>query len=112
MADEPMADERLAEIRARAEASWQMLEKSDTISVEVALTRDSLALLAEVDRLRAREAATREVIQLLSACEAVQHPTFTLGGVDGVLLFHPTRNVLWMRAQARKLVGDDLQARS
>ena len=55
MADEtpPLDDERLAEIRARAKVSWQMLENSETISVEVALTRDVLTLLAEVKRLAA-----------------------------------------------------------
>jgi len=52
MTDEPLSDEQLAEIRARATVSWQMLENTDTISVEVALTKDALALLAEVERLR------------------------------------------------------------
>lgn len=67
MANEPMTDERLAEIRARAKASWQMLENSDTISVEVALTRDALALLTEVDRLRAREAAAMAIVREVAA---------------------------------------------
>ena len=63
MADEPMTDERLAEIRrmvSRAEVS--MMAPSD-----VAL-RD---LLAEVERRRAREAAAMEVVRAVAQNDMV-----------------------------------------
>ena len=63
MADEPMTDERLAEIRrmvSRAEVS--MMASSD-----VAL-RD---LLAEVERRRAREAAAMEVVRAVAQNDMV-----------------------------------------
>ena len=63
MADEPMSDERLAEIRrmvSRAEVS--MMASSD-----VAL-RD---LLAEVERRRAREAAAMEVVRAVAQNDMV-----------------------------------------
>ena len=69
MADEPMSDERLAEIRARAEAirDWLLTPESDNMphfpTSRRLLGVDALALLAEVDRLRAREVAAMEIVR-------------------------------------------------
>lgn len=61
--------------------------------------------MPEIERLRAENAAMRQIVAILSACEAAQMPTFTSGGIDGVVLYHPTVNVLWMREQARAFLG-------
>lgn len=86
MADEPMSDERLAEIRARAEAirDWLLTPESDG-NLHFPTSRrilgvDALALLAEVDRLRAREAAALEMLR-----EMTDYSELTLGAVNGPL---------------------------
>ena len=63
MADEPMSDERLAEIRRMASRA----EVSMMASSDVAL-RD---LLAEVERRRAREAAAMEVVRAVAQNDMV-----------------------------------------
>ena len=77
MADEPMSDERLAEIRARAEAirDWLLTPESDNMphfpTSRRLLGVDVLALLAEVERLRAREAAAMEVVRAVAQNDMV-----------------------------------------
>lgn len=60
----PLSDELLAEIRARATTPhsdrWTLMEIAEH---DTQATVDRTALLAEVDRLRAREAAMRDVLQ-------------------------------------------------
>lgn len=69
MAEEPMSDKRLTEIRARAEAirNWLLTPESDNMphfpTSRRILGVDALALLAEVDRLRAREAAAMAIVR-------------------------------------------------
>lgn len=89
----PMSDEQLEEID-------ELLHNNEQVPT------DLVRLLAsEVERLRSRDAALLPIVTMLSACEAVQHPTFIAGGIDGVLLYHLTINVLWMREQARAFLA-------
>ena len=77
MVDEPMSDERLAEIRARAEAirDWLLTPESDNMphfpTSRRILGVDSLALLAEVERLRAREAAAMAIVRAVAQNDMV-----------------------------------------
>ena len=59
MADEPMTDERLDEIRRLASRAEVSMMASSDVAV-----RD---LLADVDRLRARESLLREMLDAASA---------------------------------------------
>ena len=101
MADEPMTDERLAEIRTRLEAlnpgAWthdagftshiwngteiiaaDVLERNAPFLVHA--PEDMRALLAEVERRRAREAALSEMLR-----EMTDYSELTLGAVNGPL---------------------------
>ena len=63
MADEPISDERLAEIRRMASRAEVSMMASSDVAV-----RD---LLAEVDRLRAREAAAMEIVRAVAQNDMV-----------------------------------------
>lgn len=61
MAEEPMTDERLAEIRRYVEALHSQRHRIEAVSSELVTAGDDLtALLAEVERLRAENAALRK----------------------------------------------------
>ena len=64
MADEPMSDERLAEIRASIANINERGRYSGAVSPsEVIYASDASLLLAEVDRLRAREAVAMAIVR-------------------------------------------------
>ena len=68
MADEPMTDERLAEIQALVANINERGRYSGAVSPsEVIYASDASLLLAEIDRLRAREAAAMAIVRAVAA---------------------------------------------
>ncbi len=74
--NEPMTDKRLAEIQARVKNAWAMqavgpanfgeLKRSQLQSIAVAYVDDVADLLAEVERLRAENAAMRMIVEAMA----------------------------------------------